>query len=225
MGEKAVCLLSGGLDSSVSSYQAKQEGYGIYALSFRYGQRHEKELRCAQKIAKSLHVKNHIIVDIDSKIFTGSSLLKNSSTPLQLHDRNESSQVIPSTYVPARNTVFLSLGLAYAESIEADAIVIGANAVDYSGYPDCRPEYIKAFQQMANLATKQGVEGCPITIFAPLLNFSKAEIIRTGVNLGVPFQDTWSCYSNENEPCGECESCHFRLKAFQEAGVKDPLLN
>ena len=173
MGKKAVCLLSGGLDSSVACYQAKQEGYEIYAVSFRYGQRHEKELGCAEKIAKSLPVKNHMMVDVDSQVFTGSSLFKDSSS-VQRSDRKNSFQGIPLTYVPARNTVFLSLGLAYAESIGAEVIVIGANAVDYSGYPDCRPEYLSAYQQMADLATKQGVEGGSIRIYAPLLNSSKA---------------------------------------------------
>jgi len=223
MTKKAVCLISGGLDSAVTAFIAKKQGYDLYALSFRYGQRHEKELSCAKKITKAVGAKDHIIFNIDLQKFGGSSLLTSSSRQIKNHALNDIGKTIPSTYVPARNTVFLSLALAYAEAIDAVAIFIGANAVDYSAYPDCRPNYIRAYQHLANLATKRGVEGKPIRINAPLLHLTKAEIIKTGVKLNVPFGKTWSCYRGEVKACGHCDSCRLRLKGFQEAEVKDPI--
>jgi 7-cyano-7-deazaguanine synthase len=221
--KKAVCLISGGLDSAVTSFIAKKQGYDLYALSFRYGQRHTKELSCAKKVTKAVGAKDHIIFNIDLQKFDGSSLLASSSRKIKNHALNDIGKTIPSTYVPARNTVFLSLALAYAEAIDADAIFIGVNAVDYSAYPDCRPKYIQAYQQLANLATKRGVEGKHIHIKAPLLHLTKAEIIKTGVKLNVPFAKTWSCYRGEVKACGHCDSCLLRLKGFQGAEVKDPI--
>lgn len=221
--KKAVCLISGGLDSSVTAFIAKKQGYDIYALSFRYGQRHAKELLCAQKISKAVNAKDHIIVPLNLHQFGGSSLLTSSSQQIRNHRLQDIGKTIPSTYVPARNTVFLSLALAYAEAIDADAIFIGVNAVDYSAYPDCRPQYIQAFQHLADCATKKGVEGKQITIEAPLLRLTKAEIIKTGVQLHVPFAQTWSCYRGGKNACGRCDSCLLRLKGFKEAGITDPL--
>jgi 7-cyano-7-deazaguanine synthase len=221
--KKAVCLISGGLDSCVTAFVAKKQGYELYALSFRYGQRHLKELVCAKNIVKAVGVKDHIILNVDFRKFGGSSLLSSSSQSLQDHTIKNIGKQIPSTYVPARNTVFLSLALAYAESLNADAIFIGANAVDYSGYPDCRPEYLETFQRLAGLATKQGVEGKPIRIEAPLLHRTKSEIIKAGVKLNVPFELTWSCYRGGKKACGRCDSCLLRLKGFQNTGIKDPL--
>jgi 7-cyano-7-deazaguanine synthase len=223
MKKKAVCLLSGGLDSCVTASIAKDQGYDLYALSFRYGQRHDKELVFAKKIAKKLGMKNHIIFNVDLSRFGGSALLKSSSQKIQHQAMKKIGSTIPSTYVPARNTVFLALALSYAEALNADAIFIGANAVDYSGYPDCRPEYLQAFQQLAALATKKGVEGSSIKIEAPLLALSKEEIIRTGRKLHAPLELTWSCYQGGKQACGRCESCLLRLKGFQQAGTKDPL--
>lgn len=220
--KKAVCLLSGGLDSCTSAFIAKNKGYEIYALSFRYGQRHKKELECAKQIAAAVDTKKHIIFDIDLSKFGGSSLVdKRSDIPNK--DLKDIGTDIPSTYVPARNTVFLSIGLAYAESLDADAIFIGATATDYSGYPDCRPEYIEAYQKMANLATKKGVEGNPIEIIAPLLHMTKSEIIKRGTELKAPFEKTWSCYKGEEKACGKCDSCLLRLKGFKESDLKDPI--
>ena len=223
MTKKAVCLISGGLDSAVTVFIAKKQGYDIYALSFRYGQRHAKELACAKKIGKAVGVKNHIILSIDLQKFGGSSLLSSSSKKITNHLVNDIGKRIPSTYVPARNTIFLSYALAYAETIDADAIFIGVNAVDYSAYPDCRPEFVKTFQQLAHLATRQGVEGKTVRIKAPLLHLTKAEIVKKGLKLNVPFSKTWSCYRGEASACGRCDSCLLRLKGFQEANVKDPV--
>jgi len=221
--KKAVCLISGGLDSCTTAYIAKKEGYEIYALTFNYGQRHDKEINCAKKIASSVNAKNHIIFDINLDMFGGSSLVDKSKKIEKDHNLNDIGKTIPSTYVPARNTVFLSIALAFAETIDADAIFIGATATDYSGYPDCRPEYIDAFEKMAGLATKKGVEGKPIQIKAPLINLSKAEIIKKGLKLGAPFEKTWSCYNGDKNACGRCDSCLLRLKGFKEANVKDSL--
>jgi 7-cyano-7-deazaguanine synthase len=223
MTKKAVCLISGGLDSAVTAFIAKQQGYELYALSFRYGQCHTKELSCAKKVANAVGVKDHIIFNIDLQKFGGSSLLSSSPRQIKNHALKDIGKTIPSTYVPARNTVFLSLALAFAEAIDAAAIYIGVNAVDYSAYPDCRPNYIRAYQHLANLATKRGVEGKTIHINAPLLHLSKAEIIKVGLKLNVPFTKTWSCYRGNAKACGRCDSCLLRLKGFQEAKIKDPL--
>jgi len=223
MVKKAVCLISGGLDSCVTSFIAKEQGYEIYALSFNYGQLHKKELDCSNKIAQAVGVENRIILDVDFQKFGKSSLLNTSSDSIQDHNLKDIAREIPSTYVPARNTVFLSMALAYAESTDADAIFIGVNAVDYSGYPDCRPEYIQAYQKMADLATKKGIEGRPIKIEAPLLQLTKSEIIKTGLKLNAPLVDTWSCYRGGELACGRCDSCVLRLKGFKDAGVEDPI--
>ncbi|MCD6512297.1 MAG: 7-cyano-7-deazaguanine synthase QueC [Thermoplasmata archaeon] len=212
---KAVCLISGGMDSAVAAAIARQEGYECYPLSFNYGQRNRKEIEAAKNIAEWLGGR-HKIIEIDMRQIGGSALTDNIEVP-------EHGEGIPVTYVPARNTIFLSIALAYAEVIDADAIFIGVNAIDYSGYPDCRPEYIEAFQKMANLATKRSVEGKPIKIKAPLLYLSKAEIVKKGYELNVPFEKTWSCYREGEKACGRCDSCRLRLKAFKEAGLEDPI--
>lgn len=223
MDKKAVCLISGGIDSCVTTHIAKKEGYEIYALSFNYGQRHKKEIESAKNIASSIKAKKHIVFDIDLSKFGGSSLTDESLSPDKDHGLDEIGKTIPSTYVPARNTVFLSIALTYAEAVDADAIFIGATATDYSGYPDCRSEYIKAFQKMADLATKKGVEGKPIKVKAPLLHMTKADIIKKGLKLGAPFEKTWSCYMGGKKACGRCDSCLLRLNGFKEAGSRDPI--
>lgn len=223
MEKKAVCLISGGIDSCVTAYLAKNESYTIYALTIDYGQRHKKEIENAKNIASSIGANNHIILDIDFSNFGGSSLVDKSLKPERDHNLDEIGQSIPSTYVPARNTVFLSIALAYAEAIDADAIFIGATSTDYSGYPDCRPEYIKAFQKMADLGTKKGVEKKSINIKAPLLHMTKAEIIKKGLELQAPLEKTWSCYLGGEKACGRCDSCLLRLKGFKDAGAKDAL--
>lgn len=222
MVKKAVCLISGGLDSCVTSFIAKEQGYEIYAISFNYGQLHNKELDCSNKITQAVGVKDHIMLNVDFHKFGGSSLLDKSYDSIQDHDLKDIGKEIPSTYVPARNTVFLSLALAYAESIDADAIFIGVNVVDYSGYPDCRPEYIQAYQKMADLATKKGFEGRTIKIETPLLLLTKSKIIKKGLSLNAPLKDTWSCYRGKELACGRCNSCILRLKGFKDAKIDDP---
>lgn len=223
MIQRAVCLISGGIDSCVTAFLAEKEGYEIYALSFDYGQRHKREIECAKNIASAVKAKNHIVFDIDLHKFGGSSLVDESFSLPKNHDLEDIGRSIPSTYVPARNTVFLSIGLAYAEVADADALFIGTTATDYAGYPDCRPEYIKAFQKMADLATRRGVDGKPINIKAPLLYLTKAEIIKEGLGLGAPLEKTWSCYQGGEKACGRCDSCLLRLKGFEEAGARDPV--
>lgn len=219
----AVVLLSGGLDSTTMLAMAKRE-HDVYALSFRYGQRHTQELEAARRIAARAEVKRHVVMDIDLRIFGGSALTADIEVP---KDRTAAAMTdaIPITYVPARNTIFLAFALAYAEVVSARDIYIGVNAVDYSGYPDCRPEYIEAFERMANLATRGGVEGTnPVQIRAPLLRLSKAEIIRAGIALGVDYSETSSCYDPPpgGRACGRCDACQLRRKGFADAGVPDP---
>lgn len=224
MPKKAVVLLSGGLDSTTTLAIARDEGYDTYAMSFRYGQRHAVELQCAENIAKALGVKQHRVVDINLRTFGGSALTADIAVPKNRSDM-EMEDDIPITYVPARNTIFLSYALAYAEVLVADTIFIGVNAMDYSGYPDCRPEYIDAYQTMANLATQAGVEGkTKLKIRAPLIDKTKAEIIRIGTALGVDYSLTLSCYDPDAEgrACGGCDSCLLRKKGFKEAGISDP---
>lgn len=223
MVKKAVCLISGGLDSAVSAFIAKDNGYELFALSFVYGQRHNKEIQYAKKIANILDVKKHMIFDINIGQFGGSSLVDESIAPEIDHKLEDIGKNIPNTYVPARNTIFLSVALGFAETVDANAIFIGATSADYSGYPDCRPKYFKAFQKMADLATKKGVDGKSIKIITPVLNLSKAQIIKKGSTLGLPFDKTWSCYLGGIKACGRCDSCLLRLKGFKEAGLKDPL--
>ena len=223
--KRAVALLSGGLDSTTALAVAKKEGYAVYALSFRYGQRHSIELESAARVARALEVKTHLIVDVDMRSIGGSALTDQIEVPKQRSEQDIGSG-IPITYVPARNTIFLSFALAWAEVIGAEDIFIGINALDYSGYPDCRPEYIEAFERMANLATKAGVEGRQkLHIHTPLVSLTKAEIIKTGLDLGVDYSLTHSCYdpAENNLACGKCDSCLLRLKGFREAGARDPL--
>jgi len=222
--KSAVILLSGGLDSATCLAMAKSRGFRTLAISFRYGQRHSIELAAASQVARSLGADRHQIVDIDLRAFGGSALTADIAVP---KNRSEEAMTdgVPITYVPARNTVFLSFALALAEVEQADDIFIGVNAVDYSGYPDCRPEFIKAFEAMANLATKASVvDGRKLTIHAPLIDMTKAEIIRTGLKLGVDYGLTLSCYdpAEDGASCGHCDSCQLRRKGFAEAGVTDP---
>ena len=222
---KAVVLLSGGLDSATTLAIARDRGFEIYALSFRYGQRHAVEMKAARRIARKNKVAGHLILNMDLRKIGGSALTADIHVP-----KNQTGSVlkrkIPVTYVPARNTIFLAYALAWAEVIGSHDTFIGVNALDYSGYPDCRPRYIAAFRKLANLATKAGVEGKQkLAIHAPLIKMSKAEIIKKGMDLGVDYSLTHSCYdpSPSGEPCGECDSCLLRLKGFREAGLKDPL--
>ena len=219
MAKKAVVLVSGGLDSSTVLAIAKQQGYECYTLSFDYGQRHRSELLAAQNVSESMAVAQHKVVSLDLATIGGSAL---TDTSIDVPEQETSG--IPVTYVPARNTVFLSIALGWAEVLGASDIFIGVNAVDYSGYPDCRPEYIKAFEQMANLATKAGVEGNKLTIHAPLLNMTKAEIITVGIDFCVDYSQTVSCYqaTEDGTACGVCDSCRLRKQGFLEANVKDP---
>jgi 7-cyano-7-deazaguanine synthase len=218
---KAVVLLSGGLDSYTAAAAAKRDGYELFALTLRYGQAHVIEIESARAVARALAVTRHIELDVNLALFGGSSLVGDGAIPKA---RELESAEIPSTYVPARNTIFLSLALAWAEVTGSEAIVIGVNALDYSGYPDCRPEYLDAFARLATLATRAGVEGRPFRILAPLLRLSKAEIVRLGRDLDVDFGLTHSCYapSLEGRPCGACDSCRLRAKGFAEAGITDP---
>jgi len=222
--KRAVVLLSGGLDSATTLALCQADRFQAYALSFRYGQRHEREIAAAQEIAQSLGAEEHRIAEIDLRLFGGSALTAEMPVP-KARSADEMATAIPITYVPARNTIFLSYALAWAEALEATDIFLGVNAVDYSGYPDCRPEFIRAFEQLANLATRAGVEGSRFVVHAPLLQLTKAEIIRRGLSLGVDYALTHSCYdpTSAGLACGACDSCQLRLKGFREAGIPDPI--
>lgn len=220
---KAICLLSGGLDSATCLALARRDGYACYALSFDYGQRHKVELEAAARVARSLGAERHQVVEIGLDKFGGSALTADFAVP-KARSLEAMSEAIPLTYVPARNTIFLSVALAWAEVLESSDIFIGVNALDYSGYPDCRPEFIEAYERMANLATRAGVEGrTRLRIHTPLIRLSKAEIIRLGAELGVPFALTHSCYDPraDGSPCGECDACLLRRKGFAEVGIED----
>ena len=223
---RAVVLLSGGLDSATALAIARAEGFRPYALSFRYGQRHKVELKAARRVAKALGAAEYKIAKTDLRVFGGSALTADVAVP-KGRSTGEMGEGIPITYVPARNTIFLAFALAWAETLEASDIFVGVNALDYSGYPDCRPEYIRAFEQMANLATKAGVEGRQhLVIHTPLIRLTKAQIIQRGLELGVDYGLTHSCYdpTPNGRPCGACDSCLLRAKGFAEAGVADPAL-
>jgi 7-cyano-7-deazaguanine synthase len=235
---RAVVLLSGGLDSTTAAALARRDGYEIYALTVRYGQVHAAEIEAARRVALALGVAKHVELEVDLRAFGGSSLLGEGDIPKQPLTNNPmtndsmtsgaaGASAIPSTYVPARNTILLSLALGWAEVLGADRIVIGVNAVDYSGYPDCRPEFLSAFEYLATLATRAGVGGKAIRIWAPLQSLSKAGIIRLGAELGVDYALTHSCYAPlaDGRPCGQCDSCRFRARGFEEAGLADPLLS
>ena len=219
-GKPAVVLLSGGLDSTTVLAIAQSEGYAVHGLSFRYGQRHQHELEAADRIARAAAVASHVTLDIDLRAFGGSALTDDIDVPKDRDDDGD----IPITYVPARNTIFLSFALGLAEVRGAGDIFVGVNALDYSGYPDCRPEYIEAFERMANLATKAGVEGTPTRIRAPLMQMTKQQIIQRGMELGVDYSLTHSCYDPDSDgrACGHCDSCVLRRRGFEQAGVADP---
>jgi len=222
---KAVCLLSGGLDSSTCLALARQQGFECYALSFDYGQRHRIEIEAAARVAAALGATRHVTLKIDLRAFGGSALTDDIAVP-KGRSVESMGEGIPVTYVPARNTIFLACALAWAETLEAADIFLGVNAIDYSGYPDCRPEFIEAFEHTANLATKAGVEGrTRVRIHTPLIRLSKADIVRLGHDLALDFGLTWSCYDplEGPHPCGACDSCLLRAKGFEEAGIEDPL--
>ena len=226
-GKKAILLLSGGLDSTTLLAMAKSEGYAVYALSFRYGQRHQSEIEASRKIAERYEVIQHVVADIDLRAFGGSALTADIAVP---RDRPLDAGGVPVTYVPARNTIFLSFALAWAEVAGAHEIFIGVNALDYSGYPDCRPEFIAAFEKMARVATRSGVEagregGEAVRIRTPLINLNKGEIVRLGLSLGVDYSVTTSCYDPgpRGEGCGRCDACQLRLRGFSDAGAHDPI--
>ncbi|VEP14873.1 7-cyano-7-deazaguanine synthase [Hyella patelloides LEGE 07179] len=216
--KKAVVLLSGGLDSATTAAIAIKEGYEAIALSFRYGQRHEKELQAAAKIAQALNIQQHHIIEVNLSQWGGSSL---TDTNLEIPQEGVQPDVIPSTYVPGRNTVFIAIALSLAEATGATAIYLGINAVDYSGYPDCRPEYLDAYQKLANLASKTAIEGNTIQLVAPLVKDTKVDIVKRALNLGVPLAETWSCYQGGEKPCGVCDSCRIRDHALIAAGRSD----
>jgi 7-cyano-7-deazaguanine synthase len=219
---KAVALLSGGLDSTVTLAMAVKAGDEVTALSFRYGQRHQKELESAKKVVEHYGIR-HVIVDLDLSSFTSSALTSKEVAVPERKDVSEIGGDIPVTYVPARNIIFLSVAAGLAETIGADRIYIGANALDYSGYPDCRPEFFQAFEKVLAVGTKKGVEGSPVRILTPILRLSKAEIVKLGVELDAPLELTWSCYKGGAKACGRCDSCLLRRKGFKEAGLVDPI--
>lgn len=220
---RAVVLLSGGLDSATAAAIAKSEGYELYALSFAYGQRHSKELECALRVGESLGVARHVIMECDLRKWGGSALTDDIDVPLDRQEAQIGTDV-PITYVPARNIIFLSFAIGFAEVVGADTIIIGVNQLDYSGYPDCREEFLRSFEETANIGTKAGtVDARRFRIYAPLLHMSKAEIIQRGTSLGVDYSLTWSCYLGLDEPCGRCDSCLLRAEGFRQAGIEDPL--
>ncbi|WP_348539938.1 MULTISPECIES: 7-cyano-7-deazaguanine synthase QueC [Spirulina sp. CCY15215] len=216
--KKAIVLLSGGLDSATTTAIAIAEGYQIIALSFRYGQRHEKELEAAKNIAAHFNIKEHFTIDVNLAQWGGSSL---TDTALKLPQDGVQTNIIPSTYVPGRNTVFIAIALSLAEAKEAEAIYLGINAIDYSGYPDCRPDYLQAYQTLASLASKAGLEGKAAQLIAPLVEDSKVDIVKRAVQLNVPIALTWSCYQGQDEPCGLCDSCRIRDRALITAGYPE----
>jgi len=220
---RAVVLLSGGLDSYTAAAIAKTQRFSLFALTVRYGQRHAREVESARAVARALGIERHLELDVDLRAIGGSSLTSDAAVP---RDRNLQATDIPSTYVPARNTIFLSLALGWAEVLGARDIVLGVNALDYSGYPDCRPEFVAAFERLANLGTRAGVEGARFRVHTPLISLGKADIIRRGCELGLDYGLTHSCYapSLEGRPCGACDSCVLRARGFREAGIPDPLL-
>ncbi len=223
-GRKAIVLLSGGLDSTTTLAIAKREGFDIYAMTFRYGQRHLAEIEASRRVAEREGVTEHMVVDIDLRLFGGSALTSDIEVP-KGRAVDDTVNGIPVTYVPARNTIFLSFALAWAEALKCEDIFIGVNALDYSGYPDCRPEFIEAYQRMANLATREGVEGRQwLTIHTPLIALTKGQIVRRGLDLGVDYAETSTCYdpSAAGEACGECDACLLRLKGFAENRLRDP---
>lgn len=221
--KKAVCLFSGGLDSTTVLYAARKEGYEVTALTLHYGQLHEREIEFAKSTAAALNIK-HYLVPV-SMPWGGSSLLDKKMAMPEGREERDMEKNIPNTYVPGRNTVFLALAVSCAEASGAEAVFIGANALDYSGYPDCRPEFFTAFEEVVRKGTKAGVEGRTIAVKAPLLKLSKKEIIQLAKDLGVPLGKTWSCYKGGSRPCGECDSCRLRAKGFREAGMEDPLIH
>jgi len=223
MTPKAVVLLSGGLDSSTVLYQALADGCQGYALSFDYQQRHQRELEAAKEIAQAAGVQQHQVVSFDLGLWGASALTDQTIDVPRDRGPEEMAADIPITYVPARNTIFLSFALAYAEALSAQRVYMGVNALDYSGYPDCRPDYINAMQQVFKLGTKQGREGTPIEIMPPLIDLKKTEIIQLGNQLHVPWEKTWSCYQGRETACGVCDACQLRLNAFDELGLRDPL--
>ena len=216
--KKAIVLLSGGLDSATSAAIALSQGYDTIALSFRYGQKHSKELEVAQNLAPKLGITQHYIMDVNLSLWGGSSLTDQN---LAIPEDGVQEGVIPSTYVPGRNTVFIAIALSLAEAQQAEAIYLGINAIDYSGYPDCRPEYLQTFQQLANLSSKAGIEGHAPQLIAPLVNLSKVEIIQKAMSLNVPIEATWSCYQGGEKPCGVCDSCRIRNEALITAGYPE----
>jgi 7-cyano-7-deazaguanine synthase len=219
-----IVLLSGGLDSTTTLAVAKRDGHDVHAMTFRYGQKHEIEVDAARRVATAFGVRDHVVVDIDLRTFGGSALTSDTAVPKDRHV-DAIRHGVPITYVPARNTIFLSFGLAWAEVLHASDIYVGVNAVDYSGYPDCRPEYIAAYQRMADLATRAGIEGRGAKIRTPLISLTKAEIIKLGLSLGIDYAMTTSCYDPtvHGVACGHCDSCLLRLKGFADAGMKDPI--
>lgn len=217
---KAVVLLSGGIDSSTALAIAGDMGYKVHALTILYGQRHEREVESAKMVANAFNVEEHRIMELPEGLFSASALTYDGDVPVDGYLERDG---IPSTYVPARNLVFLSIAVSWAEAMDADAVFIGVTSVDYSGYPDCRGEFIEAFREASALATRRGVEGNPVKILTPLIDLSKGDIIRRGMELGLDYSLTWSCYKGGERACGRCDSCRYRLKGFREAGIDDPL--